>query len=149
MNRPHDVYPVRCSVPGYYEPCSERFRVCQLQQSRQLIYLAEVGDGDERGDARGARVCHHRGVVHQRQLHAQLRVRVSGLRFGFRVSGFGFRVSSSGFGVWGLGFRVSATRRTAVRRAGGWARIVTVRGSGFESWISVFGVWVAGDRPPE
>ena len=20
-NRPHDAYPVRCRVPGYYEPC--------------------------------------------------------------------------------------------------------------------------------
>jgi len=35
-NRPHDAYPVRCRVPGYYEPCSERLRVCQLNKSRQL-----------------------------------------------------------------------------------------------------------------
>ena len=32
-NRPHDAYPVRCRVLGYYEPCSERVRVCQLNRS--------------------------------------------------------------------------------------------------------------------
>ena len=32
-NRPHDAYPVRCRVPGYYEPCSD---VCQLKKYRQL-----------------------------------------------------------------------------------------------------------------
>jgi len=35
-NRPHDAYPVRCRVPGYYEPCIERVRVCQLKKWRQL-----------------------------------------------------------------------------------------------------------------
>ena len=35
-NRPHDAYPVRCRVPGYYEPCSERARVWQLEKCRQL-----------------------------------------------------------------------------------------------------------------
>ena len=35
-NRPHDAYPVRCRVPGYYEPCSERLRVCQIKKCRQL-----------------------------------------------------------------------------------------------------------------
>ena len=25
-----------CRVPAYYEPCSERLRVCQLNKSRQL-----------------------------------------------------------------------------------------------------------------
>ena len=36
-NGPHDAYPVRCHVPGYYEPCSERVRVCQLKTWRQLF----------------------------------------------------------------------------------------------------------------
>ena len=40
-NRPHDAYPVRCRVPGYYEPCSEGLRVCQLNKSRQLKKLLQ------------------------------------------------------------------------------------------------------------
>ena len=35
-NRPHDAYP----VPGYYEPYSERVRVCQHKKCRQLKKLA-------------------------------------------------------------------------------------------------------------
>ena len=31
-NQPHDACPVRCRVPGYYEPCSERVRVCLLKK---------------------------------------------------------------------------------------------------------------------
>ena len=34
--RPHDAYPVRCRVAGYYEPSIEGVRVCQLKKSRQL-----------------------------------------------------------------------------------------------------------------
>ena len=34
-NRPH-AYPVRCRVPSYYEPCSERVRVGQLKEWQQL-----------------------------------------------------------------------------------------------------------------
>ena len=26
-NRPHGAYPVQCRVPGYYEPCSEKFKL--------------------------------------------------------------------------------------------------------------------------
>jgi len=40
-NRPPDAYPVRCRVPGYYEPCSERVRVCQLKKCRQLKHWPE------------------------------------------------------------------------------------------------------------
>ena len=39
-NRPHDAYPVRCRVPGYYKPCSERVRVCQLKKCRRLAWGA-------------------------------------------------------------------------------------------------------------
>ena len=35
-NRPHDACPVRCRVPGSYEPCSERVCVCQLKKRHQL-----------------------------------------------------------------------------------------------------------------
>ena len=38
-NRPNDAYPARSRVPGYYEPCSERVRVCQLEKCRQLQEL--------------------------------------------------------------------------------------------------------------
>ena len=34
--RMHDAYPVRCRVPSYYEPCSERVRVCLHKKFRQL-----------------------------------------------------------------------------------------------------------------
>ena len=34
-NRPQNAYPIRCRVSGYYEPCSERVRVCQLKKWRQ------------------------------------------------------------------------------------------------------------------
>ena len=35
-NRLHDAYHVQCRVPGYYELCSERVRVCLLKKCRQL-----------------------------------------------------------------------------------------------------------------
>ena len=35
-NRPHDAHPIRCRVPGYYETCSEKIRVCQVTTCRQL-----------------------------------------------------------------------------------------------------------------
>ena len=44
-NRPHDAYPVRCRVPDYYQPCSERIRVGQLEKSRQLKRLTRSGGG--------------------------------------------------------------------------------------------------------
>jgi len=31
-NRPHDAYPARCRVLGYYAPCSERVCGCQLKK---------------------------------------------------------------------------------------------------------------------
>ena len=31
-----DVYPAWCRVPGHYELCSERARVCQLEKCQQL-----------------------------------------------------------------------------------------------------------------
>ena len=35
-NRPHDAYLDRCRVPAYYDPCSEKLRLCQLKNQRQL-----------------------------------------------------------------------------------------------------------------
>jgi len=46
-NRTHDAYPVRCRVPGHYEPRSERVRVCELKKYRQLR------------NGRGGRPCWH------------------------------------------------------------------------------------------
>ena len=51
-NRPHDAYPARCRVPGYYEPCSERLRVCQLNKSRQLKKMLRQRPCAVRGSAR-------------------------------------------------------------------------------------------------
>jgi len=49
-SRPHDPYPVRCRVHGYYETCSERVRVCQLKKWRQLKKLPPplLGSGREK-----------------------------------------------------------------------------------------------------
>ena len=38
----HDAYPVRNRVPGYYESCSERFRVCHLKKYRQLKQFLHI-----------------------------------------------------------------------------------------------------------
>ena len=46
-NRPHDAYPVRCRVPGYYEPCSERACVCQLKPCRQLRKSPHIFSGQD------------------------------------------------------------------------------------------------------
>jgi len=45
-NRPHDAYPVRCRVPGYYTSCSERVRVYRLKKCRQLAKFAPIGGVD-------------------------------------------------------------------------------------------------------
>ena len=51
-NRQHDAYP----VPGYYERCSERVRICQLKKYRQpknWLTLSRVSE--ERGAEEGRR----------------------------------------------------------------------------------------------
>ena len=50
--RPHDAYPVRCRVPGYYEPCSEMVRFCQIQKYRRLM---KSGPGTARARRRSPR----------------------------------------------------------------------------------------------
>ena len=43
-NRPHDAYPVRCRVPDYYEPCSERVRVYKFEKFRGGDLVSDEGE---------------------------------------------------------------------------------------------------------
>ena len=49
-NRPHDAYLVRCRIPGYYEQCSERVRVCQFKKRRQSKSCPPVSFGSVAGE---------------------------------------------------------------------------------------------------
>ena len=50
-NRPHDAHPVQCRVSGYYGPCNERVRVCQLKKCRQVKGLGHSRVTRERTSA--------------------------------------------------------------------------------------------------
>ena len=47
-NRPHDVYSVRCRVPGHYAPCSERVHVCELKRTGNLNNWWFVGQAPKK-----------------------------------------------------------------------------------------------------
>ena len=107
-NRPHDAYLVRCRVPAYYEPSSQRLRVCQLKTQGNLKKFSigvcrTARHGDRESGTPPPRRLHAvlpRGAF-ETPLHQYLRL---GFGVWFGVWGLGIGDWGLGFGVWGMGF---------------------------------------------